>query len=69
MSTKQHGIKLVNPAGNMIFNICTDTIQNNTGANRVVKRNQSMLVVYEDTVLFPIGDVHENETTIFCTGR
>ena len=68
-STKQHATKSVNPTGKMTFNVCTDTIQNDSGANRAVTSNQSILVSYEDISPFPIRGVYTDNITIIYTGR
>lgn len=51
------------------IHICTDTIQNDTGANRAVTNNIKLLHQYETINSYPIGGVKANEVAISCTGE
>ena len=52
MSNDHNETTIVNLTVNMIFNICTEIIHNDTGVDRAVTSNQSIMVSYEDIALF-----------------
>ena len=54
---------------NMSMHICTDTIQNDTEANKNVTSDKSLLYNYEDIAPNPIGGVKEDDVAIVCTGK
>ena len=51
------------------FKICTDTIQDDAGANQVFTDNKHILVNYTDIKSFPIGVVKVDEIIVVCTGK
>ena len=51
------------------INICTDTIQNDTGANKAVTNNNSLLYNYKTIAPYPIGGVKADDVAITCTGE
>lgn len=55
--------------GNKTFKICTESVQNNTGANRNVTSIKSCIHAYEDVEPFPIGGVKADDVAIICTGK
>ena len=52
-----HSMKPQKKVDNVTFNICTETVQNDTGANRVVTNNHNMLHNFETIDAFPIGGI------------
>ena len=51
------------------INICTDTVQSDTGANKAVTSNKSLLYAYSDIDPYPIGGVKADDIAIVCTGH
>ena len=66
-SPPQHDMS--NPKNNTTIHICTERLQNDTGANRVVSSNKGIMESYEDIEPFPIGGVKADDIAIVCTGR
>ena len=49
--------------------ICTDTIQNDTSANKAVTNNKELLYQYQSIQPYPIGGVKAYGVAIVCTGK
>ena len=54
---------------NTSFNISTDSVQNDTGANRNVTSKKFSIHTYEYIAPFPIGGVKADDAAIVCTGK
>ena len=52
-----------------LIHICTETIQNDTGANKAVTNNINLLYQYKNITPYPIGGVKADEVAITCTGE
>ena len=52
-----------------MFNISTDTIQNDTDDNISVTSNKFIQVNFEEILPFPIGGVHNEGIAIVCICR
>jgi len=59
----------ISPTKYMMLNICTDTVQNDTGANNNVTDKKQLLVTYKDIESYPIGGVKAEDLVIICTGK
>ena len=51
-----------------MFNIYTNTVQNDIGPNKNVTDKKRLFAVYEDTEPYPIG-VKAEDLTIVCTDK
>ena len=51
------------------INICTETVQSDTGANKAVPNNKELLYSYSDIDPYPIGGVKAEDIAIVCTGQ
>ena len=51
------------------INICMETVQSDTGANKEVTNNKSILYAYSDIDPYPIGGVKAEDIAILCTGH
>ena len=77
MIGKQHNSKMssLQPKSTFLndkntkISICTDTIQNDTGTNKVVTNNKEIMYAYHDIDPYPIGGVKADNVVITCTGE
>lgn len=59
----------ITPKCNTSFKTCTDTVQNNIGANRNATSNTSLLIAYVDIEPFTIGGIKVYDVAIVCTKK
>ena len=50
------------------FRICTERVQNDTGANQVVTNIKHISLEYKDIFPYPIGGVKLDDVAIICIG-